>query len=398
MNITQTPSAYAPSLNPIIFGFSTELLHLLYFNVIIKKAVTNEIISKNKIFVAPNQLSASFDISRILDNLVNTPVVNSDEFLINLDGTLKYYITVQGMDAYGNTVGEAVTSDVFTCYNGRVNQYQAIDGIDTYFQSNTINSFLTDLGTEQKLHHTVDASLYFLANNNSHLAYFLYSTTLSDGTVRTKQVQFSNPSNQDLHRILVSPSLLAAEYDILTSNIKNIKVVGYNSSNEPMTEEVIYFITAFRCGIDIVNLYWENSKGGYDYHSFTQPKKDISVEKQNIQTNDILYKTNGVYSPSKRTINVNKTVNYTVVSAPLTDKEYDIISDIIASKNVYAETTGRDLIPVQLTNSSVQILQKRYTKQHNRLTLSFAVSDNIDIQTYTDTNTTGFDYVFDIVF
>ncbi|WP_099369844.1 hypothetical protein [Sphingobacterium sp. 1.A.5] len=394
ITISKHPYKYSANESPIIFEFTSDLPTTLYFEVLIKKAVSNEIIQKLKVFIPPTSNKNFIDISRFLNNYTFTPIVNNNQTITNLDGTIGYYLQVKGLNAVGLETDPTVTSSVFYSFKGITNKYISDNASKYLVQSGQLASFLSDIPTASKIHHNIDTYLYFLADSSSQLANFVITTTLTTGEVITKNVPFTNLTNKQLHCFRLSISKIAEENDVFTNMIRSVKIAGFNQLSEQVIDDYTFYVIAYKCSDDIINIHWLNELGGIDSHPFGNVKKSISVVKNTMQSNQILSVINGVYTELTKAIGVDKTVTYTAISAPLGDMEYDIISKIIASKKVFVETLN-GFVPVMISNSSMEVLQKRATKRFNRINISFTVTNDINISTYTDISASGFDYVLD---
>lgn len=398
ITIIKEPALFSPAKNPVIWEFGTDNTMTLYFNVIIKNAKNDEIIAKNKIYLAPENKTSSIDLSPLLSAYVSTPILKNDADINSYDTTIHYNIEVKGIKNNGDETGDTLSINNKYAYNAKLDGYQLFDFLNNNVEADAKANFLTSFPSNQKVHYSTDTRLYFISDK-SVLKYFIVNIETNTGAKVEKRINF-NGGNNVLHSLLISQRELGNEFYILPQNIKNIKVTGYNASNVEVTETRTLYITSFKCAVDVVNLHWENKEGGIDSFAFTEPKKQISVTKETIHTNQYLNKINGVYSSNKKTLDVDSTVTYTIVSPPLTDLGYDKISEIITSKNVYVEDTSGDLVPIFINENSINLLQKRYTKRHNHLTLSFTTDDNINLNIYTDSsinNNDGFDYKLDIM-
>lgn len=398
ITIIKEPALFSPAKNPVIWEFGTNNNSTLYFNVIVKNAKNDEIIAKNKIYLAPENKTSSIDLSPLLSAYTSTPIIKNDAEINSYDTTIEYSIEVTEISATGTTVDNKVVRNSFFAYNSKLDNYQLFDFLKYNIDDDSESNFLTSFPINQKIHYSTDFRLYILSNR-SDLKYFKITLQTTDNIEIIKNINFDGGDNI-LHSVLISPRQLGNEFDYLPQHIKNIKVTGYDARNLPLTEARTFFITTFKCGTDVVNLHWENKEGGIDSFAFTQPKKQISVIKETIDTNQYLNKINGVYSTNKKILDVNSTVTYTVTTPALSDWGYDKISEIITSKNVYVEDASGDLVPIFINENSINLLQKRYTKKFNHLTLSFTTGDNINLNIYTDSNINnsgGFDYQLDIM-
>lgn len=133
ITITRTPYKYAPSQNPMIWEFTTDNSNTIYFNVTVYDK-NNNIIINNKIYVSPSSNSSFIDLSKIIDNLVTTPINNSENIIENLDGTVEYYLTITGINAQGNVSDTAITTSRYYAFNGMLNNFDLYnDSINSYF-------------------------------------------------------------------------------------------------------------------------------------------------------------------------------------------------------------------------------------------------------------------------
>ncbi|MEJ5092788.1 hypothetical protein, partial [Sphingobacterium faecium] len=66
ITIIQQPPQFAPSRNQIIYEFTTDNSGTLYFNIIVRNAKNDDIIAKNKIYIAPDSKSSSINLNPLL--------------------------------------------------------------------------------------------------------------------------------------------------------------------------------------------------------------------------------------------------------------------------------------------------------------------------------------------
>ncbi|WP_166334608.1 hypothetical protein [Sphingobacterium chungjuense] len=404
IQITKQPYTYAPSQNPMVFEFTTDNANTLYFDLIIKRSGSNEILSKLKLFIAPNARTSYTDISKIIDNITSTPIDNRSQFLSNLNGTVTYIVEVTGISATGTTTDNKVTSGTFHAFNGRLNNFDLFNNkMNSYFiQSGYQHSFLSDKPTASYLHYVANEHLYFLADNTSGIANIRTVLSYKDGTSRTINTAFTNPSNHKLHRLNLSPRTLSSQLNFQVRNLKNLKVSLHNSAGTAISEIRQYNIVNYQCGISICNVNWINEFGGMSSNTFQAPKERKQIEKTTYNTNGYLERTNGVYSPIQKVISNRITNTYNITSQSLTDQEFTYMSSIINSRDVYCELAGSgELYPIVLDTSSVDVLKRKYTKQHNRMILDFSSNANLSLEMMQIPEVVvkaGFDYDLDIIF
>ncbi|MEJ5092907.1 hypothetical protein, partial [Sphingobacterium faecium] len=217
-----------------------------------------------------------------------------DSDINNYDTTIKYNVEVKGIKNNGEDTGDTLNINDKYAYNAKLNGYQLFDFLNYNVEADTKANFLTSFPTNQKAHYSTDTYLYFLSNN-SPLSYFKITIETITGAKFEKRINF-NGGNNVLHSLLISPTTLGLDFNVLPQKLKNIKICGYASNGVEVTETRTLYITTFKCAVDVVNLHWENKEGGYDSFVFTQPKKQISVSKETIDTNQYLNNINGVYT------------------------------------------------------------------------------------------------------
>lgn len=402
ITITKTPYKYAPTQNPMIFQFVTNLTTTLYFSIEIKQAVTNKLLAKNKIYISPNQTGSFFDICKILDNVTSTPIDNSDSVLVHLDGTYGYYLSIKGIDANGNVTDPLVTTETFYAFNGKLNNFDLFNGLmNSYFmKSGYEHKFLTDRPELSNLHYVGKEHLYFLADNTSNILNATIIVNYRNNLADTYMVEFDNPNNKLLHRLNMSPRSLSEQLGFNMTNVKNIVVFLTDLDGVQCSVTQTYHIVNYSCKQSIVNLNWINEFGGMSSNTFISPKERKSVEKVNYYGNGYLERLNGVYQPFQRVLSTNINNTYTITSQVLNDEEYDVISNIINSRNVYCELITGELYPIILDTTSVDVLKKKYTKRHNRLQLDFTSNANLKLELFIVPQAIvneGFDYFLDFI-
>lgn len=402
ITITKQPYKVAPSQNSMIWEFSTDNSSTLYFNVIIKNNKNKNIIAKNKIFIAPATNRSYIDISKILDNLVVTPINNSSNLLINLTGTVEYIIEVNGVDTNNIITDTKITTGVNYAYNGKLNGFDVYDNLinDYYIQQGQTSKFLTNRDSASYLHYATNEHLYFLANNESKVKNINIKYTYKDNTTFDFFIPFTNLNDELLHRINLSPKNLEQTTGVELLNILNFKIWLTDVDGNRISEEKQYNLINYSCGISTANLNWINEYGGLSSNTFQAPKEIYQNTKTTFAGNGHLNRVAGVYNSINKVLNTNVNNTYNITSQALTDSEFENLANIINSRNVYTQLTNGDLYPVIVTTSSINILKKKYTKKHNRLELNFVADSNLNlskIETPITIINKGFDYNFNII-
>ncbi|WP_313235699.1 hypothetical protein [Sphingobacterium multivorum] len=401
ITITKQPYRYAPTQNAMIFEFETDNTNTLYFNVIVKEANTNKILSKNNVFIAPNGEKKYIDISKTLDNLVSTPIDNSTNLFKNLGGTLGYYLEVQGISATGQITDEKITTPITYAFNGKLNEFDLYNNVinDYYISTGFVGKFLTDRPKASYLHYSANEHLYFLADDQSGIYQIKIEYQYFNNTVNTFSLPIST-NGELLHRINLSPKNLDDQIGLNLFSLKNFKVWLEDINGNKITEVRQYNIVNYKCGISVCNLNWINQYGGLSSNAFIAPKETKQVTRTTYDTNGYLNRNYGVYTPTQTILKNDINNQYSILSQNLTDEEYDVITNIINSRNVYTQLVDGDLYPINLNTTSLQVLQKKYTKKQNRIELSFSSNTNLKLVEFQVADAVlkdGFNYNFDII-
>src|SRR5690606_18666445 len=112
VTITKQPYKYAPSQNPIIWEFESNNVQTVYFDIIIKNADNQQLLSKHKIFLPPSSTRSFIDISKVLDNLTITQIDNTETVFKSLAGTLGYIVEVTGYNGNGVVTDPKIITNV----------------------------------------------------------------------------------------------------------------------------------------------------------------------------------------------------------------------------------------------------------------------------------------------
>jgi len=398
ITITQKPFKYAPTQNPIIFRFYTNNPNTVYFIVKVLDN-TGKLLSKNKVFIPPDGKRTNFiDLSMILDNYVVTEVDNDNELLVNLSGTVSYTVNVTGVDITGRVTDIQVDSDVYYAFNSKYNAFDVYnDAINSYYMvTGRQSDFLSDKHTRSSLHILQREFLYFLADNASSVGSVKIKMTYKGGDTINKTIEFNNPSNRLIHRLNLTPQVLATQLGLSLVRLRNITVWLESKTGMRMSTERVYDVCAYGCGVDLVNLIWVNKLGGMTSHTFINPREVKSSDKTNLDTNGYLDLNKRTYKPLIKTID-NKILNtYTMTTTRLSDYDFRVLSEIIFSKEVYIELTDGNLYPVQLKTDRIDIMQKKYNRTLSRLELQFDADSNLTLDLFNKEGD-GFDYDLDII-
>jgi len=388
ITITKQPTKYTASENKMIFELSSTSNDVIYYNVVIYD-ISNEIISKQKIYLPPTSNNAIFDLSRILKNYVSTPLNKYNTSVVHShSNTLSYYLKITSVNGAGTEVDDEITSPTYNVYRG----FTPLFGVDDryYFEPLEEAKFLTN-SFDSVIHHSEDINLFFIADNLSGLAKFKITTNYSNNSQSIDYINFINSSNF-LHQLVITPDDIASTNSQLTTNINSIYVQAIGANEKPLSIKKRFYLKKYRCNLDIIKMHFTNILGGVDSYTFTHSNKSLTTNKTYITNNSI---TN---NKSKSVIHVNKVYNYSLITQALNDNEYDyLVNNILQAEEVYIEDLNGNYQPVIITNNSMQILRKRDTKKFNYLTINIETENEILISSLSisNGNNGGFDYKLD---
>lgn len=400
ITITRQPYLYAPSQNAMIWEFTCDNNNTLYYNVLVKKAVTNEILIKTTIYLPPSSNKSFIDIQAIIDAQTSTPIDNSDNVLVNLDGVISYYLEITGIDNAGNITEPKLTTGINHAFNGKLNNFDLFNNLmNSYFlQKGYEHKFLSDRPTFSFLHYVQKEHLYFLADNTSDVGNITFFLTYKNGTEQTHMMDFTNPQNKKLHRLNLSPRSLSEQIGFDLQNLKTITVYIADNDGVQMSEDRTYNLMVYNCNQTLCNINWINEFGGMTSNTFISPRETKSSTKNVINTNGYLNRINGVYQPFQKVVNTSIANRYIITSQVLSDEEYDAFSSIINSRNVYTELNSGELYPIVLDTNNIDVLKKKYTKTRNRMNLEFTSNANLKLELFlvpAEIVSEGFDYNLD---
>lgn len=400
ITITRQPYLYAPSQNPMIWQFTCDNSNTLYYNVLVKKAVTNEILIKTAINLPPTSNTSFIDIQSIIDAQTTTPIDNSDNVLVNLDGVFSYYLEVTGIDNTGNVTEPKITTGINHAFNAKLNNFDLFNNlINSYFlQKGYQHKFLSDRPTFNYLHYVQKEHFYFLTDNSSNLGNITFFLTYKTGVEQTHMLDFTNPQNKKLHRLNLSPRSLSDQIGFDLQNLKTMSIYLADNDGVQMSETRTYNLMTYNCNQTLVNINWLNEFGGMTSNTFIAPKETKQSTKNVINGNGYLSRVNGVYQPFQKVINTTNTNRYSISSQILSDEEFDALSSIIHSRSVFTELTSGELYPIVLDTNSVEVLKKKYTRRPNRINLEFSSNANLKLELFlvpAEIVQAGFDYNLD---
>jgi hypothetical protein len=137
---------------------------------------------------------------------------------------------------------------------------------------------------------------------------------------------------------------------------------------QSISEKKIYqYESGYPCGIDIVNVLWENDLGGIDSYQFINPVETRDVERVNQQKNQYRYFggdytdiQKNVYNQTDRIVDSNLNSTYKMWTKPLTDDENNWISGLLHTKNIFIELVNRRIYPVNLVETSYVIERGKF--------------------------------------
>lgn len=275
-------------------------------------------------------------------------------------------------------------------------------------QESETSRFLTESPRIQYIQENETHSLYFLNGLTGDRQYlegeivFFEFFDINDNRVDytyNRTTFGSKPTgytpNLTIVTIPVGPGDIAnfyEEIDFSTIKYYTVQVCsGGNDMIEPLypVSEVFYFYIKENCKPENTRLSWLNSKGGYDYFTFTSFRED--TKKIERQTFDNRYYSTEIQSPDRdiaRTIkqfDANVEQEFVLDSDYLTEEEGNWLQELFMSPQVYEvkndfispldqqDKIYKDLRPVQVISSEVTKVTKKHQKLNKyRITCKYA--------------------------
>lgn len=388
MIFNKGPQFYTPAYNPVLFLISSTYSQVLYFNIQVKDVDTNTRVINDRAYVSPiTPFSAHYNISDIARDLV-TWQINNDGRLFNpvQSSVRELQLLVSDYGVVGNTMsqlGATHTSSTFFVWNGDLprHKFTDFDYLDYVLTNSTTSSdpikFLTTKPNYSYVNNYSRDFLYYLKRENVEAHYVQYrELTATMSLLRTWTYEIISYT-QSMMRLDVSPKALRYWWDNDNPDVPPTFLtpatyysVHLENSAGATVSEVKYFKYEPEpdCGLDIVNILWQNSLGGIDSYQFIQPVQTRNVERFNIVRNPYQYDASGYYADNynniyhdrERVIHNNPSSEWKMWTRVMTDAENNWIAGILTAKNWWIELKNGRVYPCQLVESTYTINKQSY--------------------------------------
>ncbi|MGF7075333.1 hypothetical protein [Mucilaginibacter sp. 3215] len=396
ITITSQPQKFSPvKNNPVMFQLTSDRSSITYFIVKVLAADDGVIASQKYYTVPPIPLGTYFDLSSILSNYVDYQLVNSENIIEstpNVSLAYKLQITEYYLSIGVLTQGDTLTTGLFNIWNGELRR---IDFTDFDYHQYALSSGYTG-ATQFLTNKPLTTAIY--RNSTEYLYY------LNDGQNAQVKVQYYNKNNglldteyvtgitstQMAGRLNVSPETFENLFDYSEFSFEFTPTFGtpafyytvqiVDLSGNPLSEKRIYILRDVLNCTNSFSLIFSNEKGGYDSLTLFNPKEQISTEKSTIGKYPFALNSsgvysdinNGIYNETSTVINSITTSQYTAITDVLSDDSAKWLRSIITSGKVFIRLENGKYYPVNLSNTSYSIKQKRLSTDNNRLEITFS--------------------------
>jgi hypothetical protein len=258
VTIHQSPAAYSPSDNPLVFVFSSNQTAQANFLYRVRTYLNGNLVGTDDVFVQVST-RAMFDASKIVKSLVPSPEIN--QAMIWTSGKLQS-LFIRVTEVYGTTPIEQAmaTSSVSYTWKACVSDAEFTLGFAAY--TTATRKFLTRMPRQaHTLLRTQDTGLALITRGMTS-----YSRTVtaydSDGV---SLGSFSSSSTLDMIQFNLKSSVVAAALGVTESAIASVSITG----DELETLTFTYWDGCGECNA----LIWLNDLGGWDTMVFEHNKR-----------------------------------------------------------------------------------------------------------------------------
>lgn len=373
ITVLEQPQKFTPCGNDIVFSVRTDNNDIRYFLVDVLDLKGNKIAS-NKVYTTPTEKdTATISLSKTLSNKVFTNVDATDDIVkIFESGIFGYKLSIKE-----ESNGGVLVTDPFYTYNAKLNDAWFYD----YSQENFIVKpgneayFLTRRGMSNILHVSGKYFFYFILDTRIPLRLNINAKYIDGSTANFSEVFQSNTAA--IGRINISPDVLSNTYGISLSQLHSFEI-HISSVGVPLTKKYSCRVTGYPHMYQEVAMVWKNNEGGTDSYVFVNPVETKTSEKTTFSNSKRFAVTNGVASSKTNVISTSMSSVYSMYSLMLSDYDYSIVSDIINSEEVFVVLSNGVFLPVEIVDTSVQILSQTTHKGISRkINISFKSDSNM---------------------
>lgn len=217
-----------------------------------------------------------------------------------------------------------------------------------------------------------------------------------DGEPVVITVSLDTGTNGDAFDLVISRTGTSNYVDKTYTSVEKVYVFGFIppanademtlfSTNDGFTGRLKF---EKKCAkYDTHTLVFLNAFGGYDSFTFVHGKlmkdaerKRFEQMKWQLSGNSIVKKTGNVYNESKKVYSTSYTEKMQLTTDILSTGEYDWLSELITSPQVYYYSTeNEEFYPVMITDTNYEFKDDRINKT-DTLTINIEFSDSVNTQ------------------
>lgn len=375
MNLIKQPQLWTPGYNPVLYQFGSTFSSVLYFEVNIRDTAQNAIILTEKAYVTPvSPTSSDYNWQDVARDVVSWEINTDVAILAPITKSVRNIDLLVRESGLVNNRIEYLTSTFSTSAINVWNAKITRDEFTDYYYSNLV--FGLTSGEIKFL--TTKPNSYVVNDSSREYLYFLKSPAL-DATWKIETLtptysvisstSGSLTSTASMMRLDISPKTINGLLNgfLTASNAYAYSVQLFNGSATASEKKIYDYEPGYPCGIDIVNILWENNLGGIDSYQFVNPIETREVERITQEKNIYRYFNadytdiqKNVYNQREKIIDTNLNANYRMWTKPLTDSENNWIAGLLHSKNVFIELSNRRIYPVNLVETSYTIERGKF--------------------------------------
>lgn len=353
MTFESTPAQYSSVNDPLVYvvydAHAASPVTYPNYKYVGEVWINGVLVFTGKYFPNPTTNRGIIDISSIVREYITLnfyPSLGTFTAIELGEGEWSISVVVKIREEYGGTVGAVILTDssrtYFNHYNGRINDFTNLGNYDDDVLSNRSNNIML----------TYTGSNYFISYFAETTATF--NVVITGGTAtRTKTI---TPGSANTAIVLnISPSAINDEYpgNFTSATTSYTVAIGSHTYTVSVICEGLY-----------TNYYvhFLNKLGAYDTFLFNKvSRKTFDIEKKSFQQLPYRVSSSGVVSVQQDyTLHRQKTdfagryrEKLRMNSDWLTDVDYQWLSELVLSPDVYVEDEG-ELYPVTITGTNYE--------------------------------------------
>jgi len=363
VSITQFPGDYSFSDNPITYVFSSTQTAQANFSFIVKTYYNDSIVSEDRVF-PESGTSGHIDISPIIKNLLNKPVINNSIYSeAGISGNVKINVT----ENYGNPpVNQAtLTSTNIPIIKGCLSDRSFIDYqtspseyIVTTFGANFMTP-LHDLQTSFKVYKERNAPFILQGIQGNVAADLTIELCDSVGVIDT----FTDTQTYKIAQINITDSLLETDCGFDPLDIQAAEYVVVTLENAIFT----VYLYDQDCSDYPSTLQWINEFGSWDSFIFAHnliksgdvTERTYTKKFGQWDSSDYIYDLNDSGNIRVGTQQIDKMTIYTDW---ITEDQQHFLTTLYKSPRHFLYL-GTDVFNVKLNSNQFTFAQQRYEEE-----------------------------------